>query len=369
MRGNSPCLMVSRMGKTRMADTKRSTQLDGWRALAVMGVMWHHWAPQEWRGSIPFEIGLFFFLTLTGFLITRILLWERARGEAGGEPWKWAAYRHFAKRRMARILWPSYAALGFAMLLGAKDVWQHPIAYFGHLSNFHMALMPKWPGGTAPFWTLAIQVQFYLCWPLLVFCAPRRWLVPLFLACVAIAPLSRLICEHVFPQVHHAEAITSSAMDYFGVGALLAWAMDKGMPVGDKRLTRFAWIALAGYLVLYSLNEMDRQAAGWHYLQQTMIAVVFAGLISSSLAGFGGGIGRFLDHPVVQTIGRLSFGLYLFHSTAPLLLGWIAPQLWDPFFQGPWRLVRIIAFIPASWGLAWLCWRYLENGKNPPRKG
>ena len=64
----------------------RNTQLDGWRAFAVAGVMWYHWAPREWRGPFPFEIGLFFFLTLTGFLITRILLRERAAGEAGGGP-------------------------------------------------------------------------------------------------------------------------------------------------------------------------------------------------------------------------------------------------------------------------------------------
>ena len=346
-----------------MPDAKRNTQLDGWRALAVAGVMWLHWAPREWRGPWPFEIGLFFFLTLTGFLITRILLWERSRGEGGGGAWKWVAYRQFAKRRMARILWPCYAAMLFAMLLGANDIREHAFAYFAHLSNFHMAMTPKWPSGSAPFWTLAIQVQFYLCWPLLVFFAPRRWLAPLFLACVAIAPLSRLICEHAFPQIYHAEAITSSAMDYFGIGALLAWAMEKGMPAGDKRLRLVAWLALIGYVALYSLNEMDRQVAGLHYLQQTLIAVAFAGLVSSTLAGIGGGIGRLLEHSAVQHVGRLSFGLYLFHSAAPLLLGWILPHLWHPFFHGPWVLVRILAFALTSWGLAWLCWRYLEGGK------
>lgn len=346
-----------------MPEEKRNTQLDGWRALAVTGVMWLHWAPREWRGPFPFEIGLFFFLTLTGFLITRILLWERTRGEAEAGSWKWQAYRRFAKRRMMRILWPCYSAMIFAMLLGASDIRHHAFAYFAHLSNFHMATMPKWPGGSAPFWTLAIQVQFYLFWPLLVFLVPLRRLATVFLACIVIAPLSRLICEHGFPRIYHAEAITSSALDYFGVGALLAWAMDRGMPLGSKYLTRIAWIALAGYVTLYCLNEMDQQVAGLQYLQQTLIAVAFAGLISSTLAGVGGGIGRFLDHPAVQHVGRLSFGLYLFHSTAPLLLGWIAPQLWSPFFQGPWLSFRLLAFALTSWGLAWLCWRYLEGGK------
>lgn len=59
---------------SRNLNSGRNTQLDGWRAFAVLGVMWPHWAPPAWRGGIPFEIGLFYFLTLTGFLITRILL-------------------------------------------------------------------------------------------------------------------------------------------------------------------------------------------------------------------------------------------------------------------------------------------------------
>ena len=58
----------------------RNMRIDGLRAFAVLGVMWHHWAPRSWKGHFPFEIGLFFFLTLTGFLVTRILL--RARDEA-----------------------------------------------------------------------------------------------------------------------------------------------------------------------------------------------------------------------------------------------------------------------------------------------
>ncbi|MFN6045616.1 MAG: hypothetical protein ACK49I_09120, partial [Verrucomicrobiota bacterium] len=116
-----------------------------------------------------------------------------------------------------------------------------------------------------------------------------------------------------------------------------------------------------------SINKPDKKLATkrrpLYYLQQTLIAVAFAGLISSTLAGIGGGIGRLLEHPAIQHVGRLSFGLYLFHSAAPLLLGRTLPHLWHPFFHGPWVSVRILAFGLTSWGLAWLCWRYLEGGK------
>jgi len=340
---------------------KRNTQLDGWRAFAVAGVMWHHWAPREWKGPFPFEIGLFFFLTLTGFLITRILLRERAAGEAAGERWRMKAYRGFQRRRLARILAPCYAAMLFAIAVGASDIRAHPEAYFAHVSNFHMAWMDGWPSGTAHYWTLAIQMQFYFLWPLLVFFTPRRALGWAFAACMMAAPLSRLLIDRGFPGIHHGEAITTSAFDYFGAGALLALALERGMRAGDHRIAAAGWATFAGYVALYSLNEAGRRVAEVACFQQTLLAVAFAALISSTLGGLGGLVGKLLDHPAAQHVGRLSYGLYLFHTPVPLFLGWVMPFLWHPLFSGPLSGVRLTVFALVSWGLAWLCWRWLEG--------
>ncbi len=290
---------------------KRNTQLDGWRAIAVVGVMWHHWSPAAWRGPLPFEIGLFFFLTLTGFLITRILLRERAAGERGQEPWRVKAYRCFQKRRLARILAPCYAAMFFALVVGAPDIRSHAPAYFAHVSNFHMAWLPAWPSGTAHYWTLAIQMQFYLVWPLVVFFAPRRALGWVFGACLVLAPLARLVINRWFPAIYHSEAISITALDYLGAGALLAMALERGMKAGDARLARVAWLACVGYVILYARNKSGLSCGGLGYVQQTLLAVGFAGLISGTLAGFRGITERALNHPAVQYVGGLSYGLYL----------------------------------------------------------
>ncbi len=323
--------------------------------------MWLHWTPAQWRGAFPFEIGLFFFLTLTGFLITRILLRERITGEETSKPWRVKAYLAFQKRRMLRILLPCYAAMIFALLVGAKDILHHPWFYFSHLSNFHMATMERWPSGTAHYWTLAIQVQFYLLWPLVVFAVPKRAMIYTFLAFTALAPISRMILAIHFPQIHHSQAITAASFDYFAVGAWLALALQRGMIAGDTRLKWASWLAFAGYGFLYVCDQCSAQIPGFCYLQQTLISIVFAGLISTTLRGFSGPLGSLLDHPLVQNIGRLSFGLYLFHTPVPLFLGWVLPGLWHPFFDGPWLLVRLLGFALTSWALAFLCWKYLES--------
>lgn len=339
----------------------RNTQLDGWRAFAVLGVMWHHWAPTGWRGPFPFHIGLFFFLTLTGFLITRILLKEKSACEVHGGNWRTKAYLQFQRRRMMRILIPCYVAMLFAVLVGASDIRQHFLFYFAHVSNFHMAFMAGWPSGTAHYWTLALQVQFYLVWPLVVFNTPSRWLAGVFFGCVALAPLSRMVIDHWFPAIHHSEAITLTALDYFGAGSLLALALHRGMRVGDKRLKCAAWLAFCGYAVLYVFSEMGNPIAGFCYIQQTLVSLVFVGLISSTLKGFGGWLGKVLNDPAIQKIGELSYGLYLFHTPVPLFLGFVLPWLWQPFFSGPWIVLRLVAYALASWGLAHLCRRYLET--------
>ena len=331
----------------------------------MAGVVCHHWLPAAWRGPVTTEIGVFFFLTLTGFLITRVLLRERSAAEHVGGKWRARAYLHFLKRRMSRILLPCYAAMIFAIVAGAPDIREHAWAYFGHWSNFHMAEMRGWPSGTAHYWTLAIQVQFYLVWPVLLFLVPRRWIGVAFLAVAAVAPLSRFVLAHEFPEICHAEAITGSALDYFGIGAWLALALDRGLALRDLRLRAAAWAAFSGYAVLYALNEAGHPLPGLRYFQQTLVAVAFAGLISATLAGFGGVRGKLLDHPVVQHVGRLSFGLYLFHTPVPLLLGKIVPQLWENFSPVTGLLLRLPVFAAVSWALAYLCWRFLENARGP----
>jgi peptidoglycan/LPS O-acetylase OafA/YrhL len=323
--------------------------------------MWFHWVPAAWRGPFPFEIGLYYFLTLTGFLITRILLRARDAGEKHGVAWRVEEFFGFLKRRVSRILVPCYVAMFFALIVGAPDIRSHAMSYFAHVSNFHIARMSAWPSGTAHYWTLAIQVQFYFFWPLVVFLVPRRLLAWAFVVCAAIAPLSRLVIESRFPEIHHPGAITSSAMDYLGIGALLALALEGGMKPGDRRLKSAALLAFAGYVWLYAAQELGREVPGLCYIQQTLLSVVFAGLISATLAEFQGWLGMVLNHPAVQHVGRLSYGLYLFHTAVPLFLGLVLPWLWLPLFEGPLLVVRLLAFALASWGIAWLCWRWLEG--------
>lgn len=337
----------------------RNHQLDGWRGIAVLGVMWLHWAIPKWRGGFPFEIGLFFFLTLTGFFITRILLREQDRGLDSGEGWKLRAFGNFQRQRALRILVPCYAAMLFGMLVGAPDLLAHPIVYFAHLSNFHIAMLPEWPWGTSHYWTLAIQQQFYLFWPLLIFSVPRRWLTATLVAMVLIAPVSRALFELRFPAIHEPGAITPCAFDYLGCGSLLALFMHRGMKTDDRRLRIAAWLCFAAYVTLYTMAACGHPVPGLRFLQQTFLSVAMAGLIAATLQGLRGPLGRLLEHPALQHVAKISYSLYLFHNLVPMALGYLAPILWK--IDGSLGTgTRLLAFALVSWGISWLSWRFIE---------
>jgi hypothetical protein len=135
--------------------------------------------------------GVKLFFVLSGFLITGILLTYRDQAEAGSVT-KSAAVWRFYGRRFLRIF-PVYyfvllatAAAGFPTV--RETFWWHAL----YLTNFYIAITGDWPGYLSPFWTLAVEEQFYVMWPWVVLFAPRRMLTGICFGMILIAPLFRL---------------------------------------------------------------------------------------------------------------------------------------------------------------------------------
>lgn len=339
----------------------RATQIDGLRAFAMLGVACVHWLPREVRGPFPFELGLFYFLVLTGYLITGALLRDRDRGETSGRSWKGAAMKQFQLRRGLRILAPYYAAVIFAILMGAHDIRSSLPWYLLQGSNLHMALT-GWPDFTAHFWSLAAQHQFYVLWPFVIWWLPKRWLPGVMIAFVAIAPISRAFSPMLKPWFLMPDLLPTNACDYLGLGGLLALSVHRGMNFDHSGLRCGAWLSFLGYAILYSLHEAGRTVPGLHVIQQTLLSIACCGLIAAASSGFKDWRGRVLDHPAIQHLGRISYSLYLFHNLSPLLAGKILPWLWwNPWFEhGLGFSIRVIVFALLSWLLGWLCWRFIE---------
>lgn len=351
---------------------RRAKHLDGLRAVAMLAICWDHWRPEGWPRVFPFEIFLFFFLVMTGFFVTSSLLRERDAGEVAGEPWKWRAMKIYQVRRGLRILAPYYAALLVAAAVVAPDVWRAPLAYVLHVSNIHIAWLGAWPHGTNHFWSLAMQQQFYLIWPFVIWWTPRRALPWVILLIAAIGPAARYLHDDIalwlgcpWPQT-----LTWASLDYFGLGAFFAWSKWRGLSLDSALLKVLPLAGLAGYLFVFATHSIGRDTYGLRCLQQTFLSIALCGLIAWALRGFPGWIGRILENRWLQAVGEKSYGVYLYHNFAPLIAGKVFFFLWFPPFSGtPAFCLRLVSYAFLTWLFTRLSWQWIEGPLQKVREG
>lgn len=336
-------------------------QLDGLRAVAILAICWDHWRPGGWERWMPYEVCLFFFLVMTGYLITGSLLRERDRGDSGGVAWRGKMMWIYQVRRGLRILAPYYAALAIAWLVGASDLRAAWPWYVGHLSNIHMASLEQWPPGVNHFWSLSMQQQFYLIWPLIIWWLPRRLILPAVIVFAAVGPVARYFNDHMLAWFVRPQVLTISCLDYFGAGALMAIAQWRGMPITSRALRWFSGVAFLVYAAMYLTHEFGGPTYGLRFLQQSFLSVGLCGFIACGITGFGGNFGKLLEQPFLLRIGQLSYGIYLFHNLVPLLLGKLMPFLWSAAFENSvLAMLKMGIFAAATWGMALASWRWIE---------
>lgn len=332
-------------------------RLDGLRAIAVMAVFAEHFTYSELiRGWNPGMIGVRTFFVLSGFLITTILL--NQRGTASGLD----LAKRFFTRRFVRLSPPFYIAIALAALLGISgmpsDWWIHAL----YLSNIHVALTEQW-SGAGHFWTLAVEEQFYLLWFPAVVLAPRRWLLPIIIGGLIMAPAFRMLI--VFGASGFIDVLLPSQLDSLGIGGLMAVAFRTPALRWLDRIflnRRLLYICLGLVFVLsapwYRPGLLSHAILGWIALPAA-VSLGAALLIRQCVAAEGQTL-NWLQHPVLVHIGKISYGLYVFHYFVPPALYEHVPAIMV-LTEGPLKIVRTLVWIIISFILAEISWRLIEQ--------
>ena len=235
----------------------RQPELDGLRALAIsMVLIWHYLGvPLGGQSSVaPVLIfgrtGVDLFFVLSGFLITRILLETRA------QPGYFAV---FYMRRALRIL-PPYLMLLAVYFIGLRLAPSHelfsgsvpPASYAIFLQNYAMAWLGTYGASLmAPTWSLAVEEQFYLLFPLLIWFTPTRRLPPIMYLLIVSAPIIRLATYAYSGNDWSAYVWMPARTDALAVGALIAMAWMQNRLAGiDARNVGYAFALLAFCIVI-----------------------------------------------------------------------------------------------------------------------
>ena len=324
--------------------------IDGLRAVAVLAVLAFHVAPRWLPAGF---VGVDIFFALSGFLITGIIL--------DGLTQQRFSFAGFYRRRIRRIF-PALAivlaasfALAWAILLPREmvDFARHAFAGAGFFANFqllheHGYFNPA--ADTRPLlhlWSLAIEEQFYIVWPPLLWLAWRLRLPPiLVIAAVFVASLG---FELTTMQVNSETAfyLPQARVWELAAGGLLAAALRR-FPAAMARLSGDWASASGGLLILVGLllTPRDRFPGLWPLLP-------VAGTLLLIATGPRGLLNRLLAQPVPIQIGLISYPLYLWHWPLLCFARILASHVPAPGIR--------LAILALAFVLAWLTTRLIET--------
>ncbi len=281
-------------------------ELDGVRAIAALLVMLFH-AQQEGlplRFSLGLgQTGVDLFFVLSGFLITSILL--------KAAPRDWSEVRTFYTRRVLRIFPLYYLTLILVWMFIGKPSW----FFWVYLQNFWISF-GKFAAGPMHFWSLAVEEQFYLVWPFLVLFVPRKRLLPILTATIVFAAVLRFILAAYH---HNVFVLTFTRLDGLAAGAVLATLNAR------EPLTRWArlMLSIAAFSVIAAaiLGHFFRDSSNpaFEAVKYTLITAVYTCLMGWLLARPASRATRLLSVRWLRYIGRISYGLYVFH---PFVFAW-----------------------------------------------
>jgi peptidoglycan/LPS O-acetylase OafA/YrhL len=305
--------------------------LDGLRALAMLAIFAYH-LDYAWAGGAYLSVDLFFILS--GFLITTLLIVEWRRSET-------IRLARFWLRRARRLL----PALMLVLILVAiytrvvVDPWTRPalrgdgLASFFYVANWrfiaeHQGYFELFsaPSPLRHMWTLAIEEQFYLVWPLVVlgvFKLTRGSLRALAAVCAIGVAISVTIMATVYGPGDPLRAYygTDARMHTILMGALLAILLSVWTP-STAAAKRIAVVSIGAFVAMLfawyaATGTSPRYYYGGSVLYAALACVVIAGALQV------GPLRALLGIAPLAWIGRLSYGLYLFHW--PIIV-WLVPS-------------------------------------------
>lgn len=309
--------------------------LDGLRGIAIGLVVLAHAAPDRFVNGGT--VGVTVFFALSGFLITSLLLDERGRTGS-------VSFRRFYGRRARRLLpalvvylafWTTAGALGWSPFRVQAAEVASTLLYF---ANWVIAAFGGMSYPTAITWSLSVEEQFYVLWPL-TFLLARRWpraQVAIAASGIVAGGIFRLLAWHgptSWMQVYYPSQMH---MDAILLGCLLALTVHR-YPTALRRVSpRVGWLGIG---LLTFLLVVQSETLKW--LADPLLASAGCCLLIASVLLSGS---RWLEVAPLRWLGRRSYALYLWHYPITVLAG--PGYHWFPQWAG---IALSLALAEVSW--------------------
>jgi peptidoglycan/LPS O-acetylase OafA/YrhL len=329
----------------------------------------------SWLSPIVAEagpLGVVFFFVLSGYLITYLLLVEREKTGS-------VAVKSFYFRRILRI-WPLYFfifLLGFFVLphipwffvkgqseAFTEHFWGNFFCYLFIFPNLGLSLFPTVPN-IGQSWSIGVEEQFYIIWPLLMLWWGRSWRVmAVFLIGLVGLKAGVLLYESLYRPdwiVPLKKFLAMSKMENMALGGLGAWAVFHVKKSGRLLPPGFtsngsAWMAFSGILVLVYFSPQMVQD-GIHLAHGLLFLFIIVN-ISERKPGQ-----EVMENRVFNHLGKISYGIYMYHMMVIVLLLNIFRQLQPEGREMPWwgHASLYLLSVGLTIAVSSLSYRWLEH--------
>ncbi len=353
--------------------------LDGIRGLAIIGVLLRHAAyifhphGSATRWFLPVmqfgTWGVDLFFVLSGFLITGILLDTKPAVNRA---------RSFYGRRVLRIFPIYYLAVTLVLLGGCYSTWIRTaanlqnipdhLAYVFYFQNF----IPLWHGGTfpesiiGPFWSLAVEEQFYFVWPLIVWRTNSKNLTRICVAALGISLIVRLLLVLRFGSGIWVYSLTPTRADGLFVGSALAAILAFHRKISKRLFVVLAGsgiAALAAVALGGRVNQLWLTGPYMSVIGISGIALACGALITFCLRSENSLLARAFQKQWIRRFGKYSYGMYVWHF--PIYYG--LHHLFETRFSLRFPvetgvgLAYVALLIGATYAAAWLSFQCFEQ--------
>jgi peptidoglycan/LPS O-acetylase OafA/YrhL len=336
-------------------------KIDALRAIAVLMVVMSHWIPKTAK-RIPFgEIGVDIFFVISGFLITGILLHEREKARSQDES-KSSVLRNFVVRRALRIFPIYYLSLLVFWLMQSYESYhirENLSYYLTYTANILFFQERAWDSYLAPLWSLAVEEQFYLIWPLLMIWIPAKQLRGFILFSIAIG----IVFPYFFnnPMV---KVLTPACFNALGIGAFLAFLNLKNRDWLERNANFILGVAIFA-VILLGATVLWFPLLG--SLVRTLISLITVATIMYCTGVYKpvAAIEWVFNHRVLIFIGQISYGIYLYHNIVSVFwrnlvvphLDFVRLAVGTAGANGIFLIAKFIILII----LAWLSYQLIEK--------
>jgi peptidoglycan/LPS O-acetylase OafA/YrhL len=305
-------ISLNRLASAKPSRAEHLPALDGLRAVAVFVVISYHAGVME---GVPGDLGVTLFFVLSGFLITWLLAREFV---ATGS----ISIRSFYARRALRIFPAYYVFILFSLAVDTAlgNRWSRGLiaVAFTYLVNYYNAFLGHPTTSIAHAWSLAVEEQFYLLWPLACLSLLRhsretaaRGVFIVIVATVVWRSALYLLLHAPSSYVYNA---FDTRCDSLAIGCFLALSLEsRWFHLALQRLQSSALLPLVTLALIWLSHHFGTSA--YHYsIGMTIDAVLLAVFMVQMLGLSTRSLWSWLDHPLARWLGRISYPSYLYHE-------------------------------------------------------